>query len=181
LNNQGLKDAYVYVKQEGVFIDYGITNSSGSYRVASMIQGAYDIVVNRMGYCSANSAIIFPPKGVDTLNFRLCRVSIGNEKDPEKIPQGYRLYQNYPNPFNAGTRIGFDIPSGVNVTLVIYDLLGREITRLLDNDFKPAGSYSVQLDAANFSSGVYFYRIEALHTAPVTGNFIESKKMVVIK
>ena len=88
------------------------------------------------------------------------------------IPTKFVLYQNYPNPFNPQTTIKFAVPKSEQVTLKIYDLLGREVWSY--KDFKTAGNYSVTFDGSNLASGVYFYRIEA-------GNFIESKKMVLVK
>jgi len=100
-------------------------------------------------------------------------------------PEGFSLEQNYPNPFNPSTKIKFEIPGqarndNVLVTLIIYDLLGREIATLV-NEEKPAGEYEVEFNAVshsgnvrNLPSGIYFYQIKA-------GNFIETKKMVLIK
>jgi len=181
LNEQGLKDAIVYAKRGSSFLSYGISTSTGNYVINSLEFGSYDILVNRMGYCGASSTIILGPNNIDTLNFRLCRVLIGIEKNGEIIPLSFKLYQNYPNPFNPKTRIEFDIPVNSMVTLVVYDLLGREVTKLLDDDFNLSGSYSVELDASVFASGVYFYRLVARHAGLMTGDFTETKKMVLIK
>jgi Secretion system C-terminal sorting domain len=89
------------------------------------------------------------------------------------VPDNYKLYQNYPNPFNPTTNIKFDIPKSSLVKVVVYDILGREVKTLV-NEFKNAGSYKLDFDASNISSGTYFYRIEA-------GDFVEIKKMVLIK
>ena len=96
----------------------------------------------------------------------------------------FKLEQNYPNPFNPTTTIRYSIanvetghaPSlHTQVTLKIYDILGREITTLV-NELKPAGNYEVSFDAAKFNlaSGVYFYQLR-------TGNFVESRKMLYLK
>jgi hypothetical protein len=93
------------------------------------------------------------------------------------IPKKFALQQNYPNPFNPVTNIKFEIPVGNgrdhSVKLVIFDLLGKEITTLVNQQMQP-GVYSVDWDASNYPSGVYFYKIE-------TGDFKESKRMVLIK
>ena len=91
-----------------------------------------------------------------------------------QIPTVYNLYQNFPNPFNQSTKINFDLPKDSKVTLVIYDLLGRVVKRLLNSEFKQAGRYSIDFNASNLASGVYFYRIEA-------GDFVMTKKMVLVK
>lgn len=90
----------------------------------------------------------------------------------------YKLEQNYPNPFNPSTNIEFSIPKNVNgelsiVNLKIYNALGKEIAVLI-NENLPAGSYSIQWDAKNFSSGTYYYKLSA-------GEFTETKKMLLIK
>jgi hypothetical protein len=90
------------------------------------------------------------------------------------IPQEFNLSQNYPNPFNPVTKINYDIPKNSIVKLVIYDILGREVMKLVNNELKQPGRYVVVFNGTNFASGVYFYRIEA-------GTFIESKKMVLVK
>jgi hypothetical protein len=94
------------------------------------------------------------------------------------IPTKYDLSQNFPNPFNPTTRIRFDLPNSVNVQLRIYDILGREV-RTLVNDNHGAGSYTVTWDGKNnagtlVSSGVYIYQVRA-------GEFISTKKMLLMK
>ena len=77
---------------------------------------------------------------------------------PNTVPENYALYQNYPNPFNSTTTIKYELPEPAFVNLIIYDVLGREVKRLV-NEEKPAGKYTVQFDAGNLSSGVYLYKI----------------------
>ena len=89
------------------------------------------------------------------------------------IPSTYTLNQNYPNPFNPVTKINFDIPKQGLVSLRIYDILGREV-RTLVNEFKAPGSYSVDFNGADLSSGVYFYRLES-------NGFSDIKRMMLIK
>ncbi len=89
------------------------------------------------------------------------------------IPREFSLKQNYPNPFNPVTTISFALPSKVLVTLKIYDLIGREVAVLASEEL-PAGTYTRQWNAANMSSGIYFYRLQA-------GNFIATKKLVLLK
>ncbi len=90
------------------------------------------------------------------------------------IPQVFHLSQNYPNPFNPLTKINYDIPQNSIVKLTIYDILGREVIKLVNNEFKQPGRYVVEFNGTNLASGVYFYRIEA-------NDFIDSKKMVLVK
>jgi hypothetical protein len=101
-------------------------------------------------------------------------------KNPSnEVPGSYGLFQNYPNPFNPSTTIKFDIPSegksSVPVKLAVYDILGREISVLVNDDLAP-GSYEYNWNASNYSSGVYFYMLK-------TGDnsFSETRKMVLSK
>lgn len=87
--------------------------------------------------------------------------------------RNFKLEQNYPNPFNPSTRISFQIPQNSFVTLKIYDLLGNEITSLINKEMI-AGNHKVEFDASQLSSGVYFYRLTA-------DNFTEMKKMTILK
>jgi hypothetical protein len=85
----------------------------------------------------------------------------------------YGLYQNYPNPFNPVTNIKFDIPKSGFVNLKVYDMLGKEIAVLV-NDNLTEGSYNVAWNASRFASGVYFYRI-------VADDFTDIKRMILLK
>ena len=93
------------------------------------------------------------------------------------IPQTYQLYQNYPNPFNPTTKIAFDLPKDSKVKLVIYDILGREMKTLVNNEFRSAGKYITEFNGSNMASGVYFARILVNEGK----DFIAVKKMVMVK
>ncbi len=88
-------------------------------------------------------------------------------------PEEYNLCQNYPNPFNPTTVIRYSIINPDLVKIKIYDVLGREVSTLV-NEFKQVGNYEVQFDASGLASGIYLYRIES-------GNFIQTKKMILLK
>ena len=88
-------------------------------------------------------------------------------------PATYSLYQNYPNPFNPSTTIKFDLATGNNVKLAIYDILGRE-NSVLVNQYLSAGSYTINFTNSNLASGIYFYRLSA-------GSFTDIKKMTLVK
>jgi len=102
---------------------------------------------------------------------------IGIKSISSSNPKFFRLHQNYPNPFNPSTKIRFDIPASVNdkgiTKLTIFDILGRQVTTLLNQRLTP-GSYEVDWHAENFASGIYFYRLE-------TGNYVDVKKMILLK
>jgi len=90
-----------------------------------------------------------------------------------KVPSSYGLSQNYPNPFNPVTSISFDIPKAGFVSLLVFDITGREIKNLVSEN-KEAGSYTIRFNGTNISSGLYFYRL-------VTGNFNSTQKMILVK
>ena len=114
---------------------------------------------------------------------------IGIKPISEKIPQKFSLSQNYPNPFNPVTKIKFDIPlsrgvsegRGVLARLVIYDILGREITTLVNEQLKPS-TYEVEWNGNNYPSGVYFYKLITSDPSTSSGQgYSETRKMVLIK
>jgi len=96
-----------------------------------------------------------------------------NNDNPVEEVDSYGLSQNYPNPFNPSTTIRFQIPVEGNVSVKVYDISGKMVAELV-NDFKQKGSHSVQFNAANLSSGAYYYRIDA-------NGFTDIKKMLLVK
>jgi trimeric autotransporter adhesin len=100
-------------------------------------------------------------------------VPIGIHKINNEIPVKHSLLQNYPNPFNPSTKIVFDIPTASNVKIEVFDITGKRIEELVNENVK-AGSYEVEWSASKLSSGTYFYRMQA-------GSYAETKKMILIK
>ncbi|MCO6474488.1 MAG: T9SS type A sorting domain-containing protein [Melioribacteraceae bacterium] len=151
------------------------------------------------GHGNSNSPKYYSYKdeksGSGTISYRLRQIDTDGKFEyseivvieiDERLPTKFELYQNYPNPFNPSTRIKFDIPDfiaspdrigtkqSVQTSLKIYDILGREVTTLVNDYLKP-GNYEVNFDGSNLSGGVYFYRIKA-------GNEYQSvKKMLLLK
>jgi hypothetical protein len=97
----------------------------------------------------------------------------GVEGNNNELPTVFKLYNNYPNPFNPSTTIKYDIPQNAFVQMTIYDILGREVDKLVNQDMQP-GRYEVMWDAKNYASGTYIYKLE-------TENFTDIKKMVLVK
>ncbi|MFQ5606089.1 MAG: T9SS type A sorting domain-containing protein [bacterium] len=108
---------------------------------------------------------------VDDLQFEGVVTSIGQEDG--QIPDAFTLQQNYPNPFNPSTTFAFTIPKDGKVKLTVFDLLGREVARVVDERL-PAGSHSVQWQASNFPSGAYYYKLTA-------GEFTNARKLILLK
>ena len=97
------------------------------------------------------------------------------------LPLEFSLEQNYPNPFNPATSIKYTLSSKQNVQLLVYNVLGKEIATLV-NEEKPAGNYEVNFDASKLSSGVYFYQLQASDLETISGQgFVETKKMILIR
>lgn len=96
-----------------------------------------------------------------------------NKNESSNIPKNYNLSQNYPNPFNSSTIIKYDLPKGGLTTIKVYDILGREIIQLV-NEEKEAGYHSINFYFSELASGIYFYRIQSR-------DFVKTKKMLLLK
>ena len=101
------------------------------------------------------------------------KTETGSEEKFSEKPETFKLNQNYPNPFNPATQIVFAIPEQVHVRLQVYNMLGQQVSTLVD-ETRGTGWHNVRFDAANLSSGTYIYRLEA-------GDFIETRKMLFVK
>jgi choice-of-anchor B domain-containing protein len=99
--------------------------------------------------------------------------AVGIEDNATSLVENYHLFQNYPNPFNPTTNFEFRIADFGFVSLKVFDVLGNEITTLV-NEEKVAGSYEINFDASGLPSGVYFYKLQA-------GDFVETKKMILLR
>lgn len=99
--------------------------------------------------------------------------SSGINKTGEQIPAAFKLNQNYPNPFNAKTKIKFDLKNSEDIELSVYDISGKLVSTLI-REYMKAGSYEINFNAENISSGIYFYKISA-------GQFSDVKRMILIK
>jgi hypothetical protein len=125
-----------------------------------------------------NSGYIYAATIGSSVWYRPLSELVGIEPNMKNIPDKFTLSQNYPNPFNPTTKIKFDIPAvgtgrDLSVQLRIYDILGREVSTLVNEQLKP-GTYEVEWDGSNYPSGVYFYKL-------ITDSFSEAKRMVLIK
>lgn len=167
-----LSNCIVYLKIGNDFKNYGITNSNGYYTVTKLPAGNFNLIVQRMGFLPISQNITITNTSLQNINYTIIN-PIGIEPVSSEIPKTFSLSQNYPNPFNPNTTIKFDLPVSGLIKLSVYDILGREIETLINEDLK-AGTYLVNWNASNYPSGIYFYRIE-------TRDFTETKKMILIK
>ncbi|MCX7833825.1 MAG: YCF48-related protein [Ignavibacteria bacterium] len=107
------------------------------------------------------------------LQFMWYPVTTEVTKKSTEIPKNFVLYQNYPNPFNPTTKISYDIPKSGFVIIKIFDILGREISKLV-NSYQEPGNYIIEYDASDLPAGLYFYRLDC-------DGFTDTKKMIIIK
>ena len=183
-------DSYWVKMDDGEFeMDNGLVTSGWEWRefnIYMLTEGEHTLTIAYREdgakldkICVTNSAI--PPTGMGEEAENLCtQTGVGYIIE---VPNGYALLQNYPNPFNPSTKIEYSIPEENFVTLKVYDVLGSEIATLV-NGKKSAGYYEVNFsaingsasdgNAANLSSGIYYYKLSA-------GNFSQVKKMILIK
>ena len=156
---------YRYTNHTAADTVAAIGNNQTGYLVASVFQdpryfngGLGEVLRAVVGWVRTNGGVI---------------TGINNGSSVFNNPSDYQLSQNYPNPFNPETKISFTIPSTGLVSLKVFDVLGKEVASLV-NEVRNAGAHEVTFNASSLSSGTYFYRIE-------TGNFVSTKKMMVLK
>ena len=122
----------------------------------------------------ANTVTLMSASGGITIDYvQLILVGGSVATEPNELPEGYALHQNYPNPFNPATTIQYELGTTADVTLTVYDVLGREVMTLVDGR-QVAGQHRVTFDGATLASGVYFYRLET----PVGR---QVRKMILVK
>ena len=171
--------AVVYAYRNGEIVGYSFTNADGYYAITGLAPGQYSVFVDKAGYNESNTAIVNASYDINgsplsgTANFTINGVLSVTEKKTTVQPTAYMLEQNYPNPFNPSTSISYSLPGAGMVSLKVYNLVGQEVTTLI-NGYKEAGQYNVTFNASNLASGVYFYRLES-------GSFNVVKKMMLIK
>ena len=141
--------------------------------------GSIDILINNAGITKDNLLMRMSEDDFDrVIEVNLKSVfngvfSYSNVVEVDFVLENYSLSQNYPNPFNPSTSISFTLTTKTFVTLKIYNILGNEITTLV-NELIPGGNHKVQFDATGLPSGIYLYSI-------IAGDFVETKKMVLMK
>ncbi len=169
-----LSGSVLYLKKDTSFVKFAVSNELQQYSLTGLAPGTYNLTVQRLGYETETRQVILGTVNQDTINFYLDTLNvIGIVNINTNVPDNFSLQQNYPNPFNPQTKIRFAIKSASFTELKIYDILGRELKTLVNENLKP-GEYEVSFYAANLPSGVYFYRLN-------TEGFTQTKKMILIK
>jgi protocatechuate 3,4-dioxygenase beta subunit len=183
-NNQGVTGATIYLlDSQGQALSWATSDQNGRYEILGIAPGQYYIQAGKIGFATSfngdapsreQTTPVVVSNGTTNVNITLNQ-SGATTVDLEVLPQNVELYGNYPNPFNPETRIHFALPQPMQVTLTIYDMLGREIRRLQDGTL-PEGSHRLLWDGrdsngATLSSGVYWYRL-ATPEATRTGKMV---------
>ncbi len=152
----------------------GYYNSGQSVQISANPNGGYEFDgwtgTGSGSYTGSNNPASITMNGpiTESVNFL---TAIG--KLQGNNPESYYLTQNYPNPFNPVSVISYGLPNRSFVLLAVYDMLGTNVRILVEGE-KAAGSYQVILDASNFPSGVYFYRL-------IAGSFTQTRKLILLK
>jgi len=180
---------YAVSAQTSEAVGVSVSASDGRYAVVGLKPGAYRIMAAKPGYETASSSAFTLLHGggiPSTVN-----VNLGLIQTPTSVhgfegsqPASFTLEQNYPNPFNPVTTIAFTLPTDANVRLLVYNILGQEVARLVD-EVKQAGHHEIMWDGLGSSGaalpgGVYFYRIDAV---PLSGGgkFTRTLKLLLLK
>lgn len=153
---------------------YNFGKDDGRFYLNNLPYGTYQLVAQKIGFPNAvsNQFVISALNPVQNdLSIQFTLTDVVNED--QIIPSEIKLYPNFPNPFNPSTKIGYSINSNQFVSIIIYDVLGKEIETLVHEE-KPTGFYELNWNAENLTSGVYFYQLRA-------GNFVETRKMILLK
>ena len=171
--SSGINNSDVFAMGGGYLEECGYP-ASGTAVGSGGVSGTGGTLGSSGGYVVSNPGIIGSGGTFGPMSG--CLTGMTNPET--EVPISYMLYQNYPNPFNPVTKIKFSIPpyeegKGDDVRLVIYDMLGREVATLVNEQLKP-GSYEIDWDASIYSSGIYFYKLSA-------EDFSEVKKMILLK
>lgn len=167
-NVSGSYTDYVVIKYNSVGVQSWVTNYNGP---VSNIDSCYAISVSLTGkvYVTGTS---LGPSGYDIATVKYSQLT-GIRSPSSDIPENYNLSQNYPNPFNPVTTIDYQLPVDGFTNIIIYDIMGREISRIVD-EFQKAGKYTVTWDGSNYASGTYFYRF-------TSADYSDTKKLILVK
>jgi len=175
--DQPFRTIYLDDNCESIISDEGVLTVDNLTYVLDVFEATHTGINNDNMPGIVNGRLHFLIDG-DTFDLSSHYDLVGIEKDPNQIPENFRLFQNYPNSFNPLTQIKYDLPEASHVQLFIYDILGREVTALV-NEVQEPGYRSITWHGTdafgrNVGAGMYFYSIQA-------GDFRQVKKMVLLK
>lgn len=171
---------------QGEVLGVGVTDGSGAYNIDAVVPGVVTIVAERNGYGSSQLDIVINENNytINNVNITMTPEGVTSVDGNSTTPETFTLNQNYPNPFNPSTTISFELPVASRVSLQVFNVLGQQITSLVNNEVAQ-GKFAVVWNGQDNSgrsvaSGMYFYRLNA--TASVSGKeFSSIKKMLLLK
>jgi hypothetical protein len=157
-------------------LTYSITSTNTAVATGAMLGDTLVVTAVKDGDATIQIKAMDSNNDFVTSSFSVTATSVG--VDMKVLPTVFALAQNYPNPFNPTTNISFDIPQNSSVKIIIYDMLGREVTTLVNANYAP-GRYTVPFNASRLSSGMYIYRMTS---QPTSGEmFTSTKKLMLVK
>jgi hypothetical protein len=174
-SNKPISDAIVLVKSQENIVACAVTDASGKYIINNVPIGDYILVIHRLGDESASRSVSLGIEGLEKINVNI--EPLKNSSKDKSNPVAFKLNQNYPNPFNPSTLISYTISKDSYVGIKVYNSLG-ELVQVLSNANQKAGAYTVNFDGTGFSSGIYFYTLEAVSE---NSSFTDTKRMVLVK
>jgi hypothetical protein len=134
----------------------------------------FDVALSNVKFLRIFATQSSNQRGYSLYEFEVYRPALSGFEEKELIPSGFKLFQNYPNPFNPETVISYQIPEYTQVKIIVYDILGREVTTLINKEQNP-GTYEFKFSFTDeLSSGIYLYSIKA-------GDFFDTKKMILLR
>ena len=169
-NNKPVSDAIVYAMQGNEYVGFGVTNTNGEYKINNIPVGDYILIAHKVASQSEQMTVTLNEKASNNFSFNLKSKSLNITNN---TPYEFALVQNYPNPFNPSTVISYSIAKEGAVSLKVYNNAGQLVQELVNTN-QQAGIYNVDFNAANLSSGIYFYTLS-------TTGFTATKKMILVK
>jgi hypothetical protein len=165
-NNSSIEDGNIIERKQG---------SQESFEVIDTLKGTGNVYVDKTAADGLNNTyrIKAYKDSLESGYSNEASFLVDVKSETNEIPREYSLSQNYPNPFNPTTKIKFGLPKAGFTRITVYDLLGREIMTLINNELK-AGYHNINIDAHNLPSGIYLYKIQS-------GDFTQTKKMILMK
>ena len=175
---------FSFGESEYILMDYNTLELTGE-AVSAFENSAGDIIGVSNEVASSGGKTVYLASPFETISrfedqYELLKniliyfdITVGLENEQNVMPKSTVLSQNYPNPFNPVTVIEYTLQKSIRVTFVIFNLSGKEVSRLVDAE-QSAGNHKIIWDASNVASGIYFYRLQA-------GDFVQTKKMVLLK
>lgn len=172
VSGAALKNAWVFGFDATGNVYFTVTGSDGAFSIPGTPNGALDVMISEVGYESqTESAEIIDAHGSATIVAQ--RTAVTTADNEARLPEQPVLHQNFPNPFNPATSIAFSLPTRMQVSIQVFDLLGRHVATVLEG-MRDAGQHRVLFDASRLPSGIYLYRMQTMGS-------VQTRRMTVTK